>query len=60
MREEESRRDHAEAQSYFDRAREAEQEGKTGVARVYYRMAERRADGDLKAAIHARLGALGP
>ncbi|NUQ62624.1 MAG: hypothetical protein HUU20_09055 [Pirellulales bacterium] len=59
IREEESRRGNAEARACFDRAREAEQSGKLGAARVYYQMAARRADGALKAAILARLDAIG-
>lgn len=60
IREHESQRAHAEAEDYLHRARQAEAEGKTGVAKVYYQMASRRADGDLKVTILARLDALGP
>ena len=37
-----------EAETYFARARAAEAEGKTGIARIYYQMAARRASGPLK------------
>jgi hypothetical protein len=48
----------SEAQQYFERARQAEADGKPSVAKIYYRMAVRRADGDLKEQALARLDAL--
>ena len=47
-----------DAAFYLERGRLAEQSGKLGVARIYYQMAERRADGTMKAEIQARLAAV--
>ena len=49
----------AEAESYFSQGRQAETDGKPGVAKIYYQMAARRASGDLKQQVQARLDALG-
>jgi hypothetical protein len=51
-----TRRD--EARDFFERARKAEAEGKSSVAKVYYQMAARRATGQLKDQVLARLEAL--
>jgi hypothetical protein len=48
-----------EAEKFFARARAAEADGKTGIARIYYQMAARRASGSLKEQASARLQALG-
>ena len=48
----------SEAAEYLAKARRAEDEGKLGVAKVYYQMAARRADGDLRDQIAARLAIL--
>jgi hypothetical protein len=45
----------SEAETFFARAQQAENDGKTGVARVYYQMAARRASGALKERALARL-----
>jgi len=47
-----------DARVYFERGRTAEESGRTGAARVYYKMAARRASGDLKQQVEARLRAL--
>ena len=47
-----------EAQKFFDRARQAEIDGKSKVARIYYQMAARRASGELKQRALARLQAI--
>jgi hypothetical protein len=47
-----------EAASYFERGRQAEADGKLNVAKIYYQMAARRASGDLKDRVAARLEAL--
>jgi hypothetical protein len=44
-----------EAADFYRRGREAEAAGKRGVAKIYYQMAARRAAGDLKREIVARL-----
>lgn len=44
-----------QAEDYFQRGQKAEVEGKANVARTYYQMAARRATGDLKDRITARL-----
>ncbi len=44
-----------QAEDYFQRGQKAEVEGKASVARTYYQMAARRATGDLKDRITARL-----
>jgi hypothetical protein len=50
----------SEAEQYFERARQAEADGKPNVAKVYYQMVVRRAGaGDLKDQALARLDALG-
>jgi hypothetical protein len=49
-----------EAEQYFERARQAEADGKPTVAKIYYQMVVRRsADGDLKSQALTRLDALG-
>jgi hypothetical protein len=48
----------SEADSYFARAEQAEADGKTSVAKIYYQMAMRRASGDFKQQVQARLDAL--
>lgn len=47
-----------EAQEWFQRGQQAEQEGKPKVAIIYYRMAAQRASGELKQQSLARLAAL--
>ncbi|MEQ8791207.1 MAG: hypothetical protein RIC55_33400 [Pirellulaceae bacterium] len=47
-----------EAVMYFEKAQAAEEEGKEGAARVYYGMAAKRAKGQFKDEIQARLEAL--
>jgi hypothetical protein len=49
----------SESQTFFERARQAESDGKPNVARIYYQMVARRAGGDLKQQALARLDALG-
>jgi len=44
-----------EAEDYFARGQQAEADGKPAVARVYYQMASRRATGELKQLVQARL-----
>jgi len=48
-----------EAVDFFERARQAEAEGKTNVAKIYYQMAARRATGELKEQVLARLDVIG-
>lgn len=48
----------SEAEAYFAQGRQAEADGKPGVAKIYYQMAARRASGDLKPQIQARLDAI--
>jgi len=48
------------ALTYFDRGREAEAAGKTSLAGLYYEMAARRASGELKDRVLARLTTLDP
>jgi hypothetical protein len=48
-----------EAAAFFERGRIAEAAGKTGVAKIYYQMAARRATGELKQQVAARLEAIG-
>ncbi len=48
----------AEAESYFARGQKAESDGKPSVAKIYYQMAARRASGDLKQQVQARLDAI--
>jgi hypothetical protein len=50
--------DDDEARRYFERGVTAEQSGKLSVARIYWKMALRRADGPLRERIQARLAAL--
>jgi hypothetical protein len=44
-----------EADGFFARGRQAEADGKPKVAKIYYQMAMRRATGDLKQQVQARL-----
>ncbi len=44
-----------EADSFFARGQQAEADGKPNVAKIYYQMAIRRATGDLKQQVQARL-----
>jgi len=48
----------AEASEFYVKGRRAEAEGKHGVAKIYYKMAFRRADRELQRQITARLAAL--
>lgn len=48
----------SEANDYFQRGQKAESDGKKGVAKVYYQMAARRATGQLKDQVLARLDAV--
>jgi len=48
-----------EAADFFQRGQAAEAVGKTGVAKVYYQMAARRATGELKEQVAVRLDAIG-
>jgi len=48
-----------EADSFFARGQQAEADGKPNVAKIYYQMAARRATGDLKQQVQARLDAVG-
>jgi hypothetical protein len=48
----------SEADSFFARAEQAEADGKASVAKIYYQMAMRRASGDFKQQVQARLDAL--
>jgi hypothetical protein len=50
--------DSQEARVLFERGRAAEEGGKSGVAKIYYNMAARRAEGELRDQIQARLDAL--
>jgi hypothetical protein len=50
----------AEAVEFFQQGRRLEEEGKPNVARIYYQMAGRRASGQLRRAVAARLEALEP
>ena len=47
-----------EAGSFFARGQQAEADGKPNVAKIYYQMAARRATGDLKQLVQARLEAV--
>jgi len=50
----------SEAEQYFERARQAEADGKPSVAKIYYQMVVRRSgEGDLKSQALTRLDALG-
>jgi len=48
-----------EATDFFRRGQEAEAAGKTGVAKIYYQMAARRATGELKGQVTDRLETIG-
>lgn len=48
----------ASAKSYFDKGVDAEQSGKPAVAKLYFEMAARRADGELKAEAEQRVKSL--
>ncbi|MEE8451019.1 MAG: hypothetical protein V3R99_03860 [Thermoguttaceae bacterium] len=48
----------AEAADFFERGKKAEESGKLSVAKIYYRMAARRADDQLRSAVVARLEAI--
>jgi len=48
----------SEAERFFERGEAAEAEGKSSVAKIYYRMAARRATGPLKAQLTAKLEAI--
>ena len=48
----------SEAGDYFAKARQAEADGKRGVAQIYYQMVVRRDNGQLKQLAQARLAAL--
>jgi hypothetical protein len=52
------RQQKSEAAEFFAKGNRAEADGKPGVAKVYYQMAARRADGDLRGQIAARLAIL--
>lgn len=47
-----------DALKYFERGQKAEVEGKANVAKIYYKMAARRAEGELRQVVFARLEAL--
>ena len=47
-----------EADDYFARGQQAEADGKPNVAKIYYQMAARRANGELKQQVLARLDAV--
>ena len=49
----------ADLGALMERARTAEEEGKPGLAKIYYQMVIKRASGDLKSQARARLVALG-
>ena len=49
----------SEAVEFFERGERAEAEGKANVAKIYYQMAARRAEGELKDLVAAKLDALG-
>lgn len=48
----------SESYRFFEKGQAAEEAGKANVAKIYYNMAARRADGDLKSAIQLRLDAI--
>ncbi|MCS7303772.1 MAG: hypothetical protein NZ602_01515 [Thermoguttaceae bacterium] len=58
IREAEIQQANQQAQEFFQRAQQAEQAGKIGLAATYYRMAAQRASGQLKQQILARLATL--
>jgi len=47
-----------EAMAFFERGRTAEEDGKPGVAKIYYRMALKRAGDELRQQVQARLDAI--
>jgi hypothetical protein len=47
-----------EADSFFARGQQAEADGKPNVAKIYYQMAVRRATGEVKQQVQARLDAV--
>ncbi len=47
-----------EAETYYANGQKAEADGKRGAAKIYYQMAARRATGDLKQLVQARLDVL--
>lgn len=49
----------SELADYFSKARQAEAEGKPGVAKIYYQMVARNASGEIQKEAAARLTALG-
>jgi len=51
--------DHREAQELFHRGLAAEEAGKAGAAKIFYRMVLRRAEGTFKEQVEARLEGLG-
>jgi hypothetical protein len=59
MRQVEQATQNAEALVQFERGLTAEEGGKPGVAKIYYNMALKRADGELRSRILARLKAVG-
>ncbi len=60
MHEQEQAAASQEAMQLYERGITAEESGKPGLARVYYRMAASRSDGALRDQIEARLSALAP
>lgn len=60
MHEQEQAAASREAMQLYERGITAEESGKPGLARVYYRMAASRSDGALRDQIEARLSALAP
>ncbi len=48
----------SESYKFFEKGQAAEEAGKANVAKIYYNMAARRADDDLKSAIQLRLDAI--
>lgn len=49
----------AEALDFFERGKKAQAAGKSGAARIYYQMAARRATGEMRQLVRARLEAIG-
>jgi hypothetical protein len=47
-----------EALSYLSRGQQAERDGKSGVAKIYYKMGLRRASGDVKARLQSKIDTL--
>ena len=54
-RDQKAEAEQAEALALFDRGKKCEAEGKPGAAKVYYEMAARRATGELRTEVVARL-----